>query len=916
MFLPIRVLIIEDNEDDMMLILRELRRGGFEPVYKHVETSEELLGALGSGDWDLVISDYSLPTFSAPDALKMMKKSGRDLPFIVVSGNVGEEIAVQLMRYGAGDYINKDNLTRLCPAILRELDEAKTRRLHAASESLSGRLWDILNNSLNEIYVFDSKTLLFKNANQAALKNLGYTLEELQQLHPYDIKTDFDKDNFSDKLQPLLSGETSNLQFQSSHLRKDKTQYPVETTVQLSTSKTEQVFFAIVLDITERVIANEEISSLARFPEENPAPIMRLNEKTEVVYANPASSAIRNYWQKIFSDASPDHWRQWVERCFENNEIVEFEEISDEKYYNWIISPTPDKKYVNCYGRDITRQKSAENDLKLAAQVFENTIEGIILTDADNRIIRVNPAFTQITGYGEKEVIGKDPLLLKSGKQDSAFFKHILKELQVRGIWQGELWNKRKNGEVYPEYLTVNAVKNEGQSIKNYISIFTDISERKEAEANIHQLAYYDNLTGLPNRFHIQEKLTIAIEQAQANGFPVAILHLDLRRFKKINEILGHKVADNMLELFSQRINQVLPSNTFFGRMEGDEFLLFANHTHIEDENSELIQTINKALETNFEITNQEIYLNCCIGVSHYPQDGDTVEALIKHAEAATAVAKKEEISLKIFSRELEVRGLKHISIENDLRKALEREEFILHYQPQIELETGKVVGVEALLRWNHPEHGLIAPLEFIPLLEETGLIIPVGDWIVREACMQNKRWSKLGIDTPRIAINLSAKQFNQQNLTRNINKIIKETNIKPNLIELEVTESTIMRQYDQVIKTLSELHESNIYLSIDDFGTGYSSLSYLKHFPIDVLKIDQSFVREIPENKDDTAIVNTIIAMGHNLNLKVIAEGVETLEQHDVLKEMGCELAQGYYFSRPLPPDECFSYLEKQSKL
>jgi len=910
--MSVRLLFVNDLKDDSTCILNELKHCKTQVVLHQVANIVDYENAINEQEWDFVISNTFSDAFTTEDIISISNNSTSSLPKNIVITDRKNSLLQNSRKNSNIHLVPNDDLNQVSTIINRNIDDIE----HCSSgiNLHEERMWEVLNNSQNEFYIFDSLSFGFTLVNQAALKNLDYTQEEISQLHPYDLLQEQSKETFLKLLEPLYTEQQKLLHFEARLQRKNGSHYPVDIRIQLSPYKSEKLFYAIVLDISERILATEEINTLARFPEENPAPVIRLAPDTSVLYYNPASKHIVNYWAGLFRKARPEHWQQWVDDCFEKDGNFEFEETTENKVYNWQLSAAPDKSYVYCYGRDITREKIAEHDLLQAGQVFDHSIEGIMITDSHNRIIRVNPAFTQISGYTELEALGKDPSFIKSDRQEKDFFQKMWEKLQSRGIWQGEIWNKRKNGEVFPVFLTINVIKNSIDEVSNYISIFADITERKEAQESLHRLAYYDSLTDLPNRFHIQEKLSLTLQKAKRKNLSLSIIYIDVKRLKKINETLGYAAADTLLEKISTRLSETLPSDVFLGRIAGDEFLLIAKNRRITNENSPLIQTIQKGLEEPFDIQDQELYVAICMGISHYPDDGDSVEILLKHAETAIAYAKKEDKNFKIFSSDLEVRGIKHISMESSLRKALEREEFILNYQPQFELSTNRIVGAEALLRWQHPENGIIPPLDFIPLLEETGLIIPVGDWVLQKACNQIKEWSEQGVVAPRIAINISAKQFNQRNLTQNITQIISESGVAPELVELEVTESTIMRNFDHVVKILTELHNSNIMLSVDDFGTGYSSLSYLKHFPIDVLKIDRSFVSEIPGNTDDTAIVNTIISMGHNMNLKVIAEGVETQEQRNCLSKLGCELAQGFYFSRPLSADDFLIYLNKHS--
>ena len=911
MFLPIRVLILEDQKDDCLLILRELRRGGFEPEHLLVETESAMTTALTIDSWDIILSDYTMPQFSAPAALKTLKKSKKDIPFIVVSGEVGEITAVQLMQHGASDYVNKNNLSRLCPAIQRELNDQRIRKQRQESEAVTNRLWDIFNHSLNEIYVFDANTFEFIAVNEAALHNLGYTLQEMKKKHPWDIKPSHNRESFQKRIKPIKDAQLKSLYFEDTHVRKNGTTYPIEIRLQIS-SEENPIFYAVILDITERKKTSEKIESLAKFPEENPQPVLRLNYNYDVLYNNPSSNQIIRTWNTNHYKKIPDSWKDIIDLCKSTKDYQLFEDKIDQRYYSWLLFPSKKGGYINCYGHDVTIQKETENGLRQSYQVFENINEGIMICDRNDIITAINPAFTKITGFSENLVIGVSASFLNADKNEKNFFRKGKSVAKLEGKWQGEHVFRNNSDSHVPVNLSISTIKHKNE-ISNYIYVFSDIAERKQTLKHIHNLSYYDPLTNLPNRLHIHEKLFDILEEADAADHTVAIIYLDLNRFKTINESLGHQTADRALALVADRLTNIVPEDAVLGRMGADEFIFLLEDTVISTDESNVVQSIANVFKESFELQGQETYINATLGVSHFPKDGLTSDELIKNAETAVVHAKRQEKPLEIYSDQFNTRNKEHIRLETDLRKALELNEYVLYYQPKIDLKTGGIVGLEALIRWIRPVVGLVPPGDFIPLLEETGLIVPVGDWVIEEACRQLNLWKEQGITDIKIAVNLSGKQFNQKNLVENILQILNTANISPEMIELEVTESTIMRQYDNVIKTLNELHDHKFLISIDDFGTGYSSLAYLKHFPIDVLKIDRSFVMEIPEDKDDIAIVNTIISMGHNLNLKVVAEGVETIEQMNILTAMGCELAQGFYFSRPLPAGEVARLLKKE---
>jgi len=901
---PIRVLILEDYEDDCLLLLRELRRGGFEPTHLRIDTPSEFESALEIYNWDIVISDYSMPAFSAPIALKILRNSNKDIPFIVVSGNVGEMIAVQLMQFGAADFINKGNLSRLCPAIQRELNKLRIKKERVAAEVITARLWDIFNYSLNEIYVFSATTFRFLVLNQSALHNLNFSMSEMKEKHPWDIKLPETKKLFLERIKPLINSKIKFLHFETQHVRKDGSSYPVDVRLQLSNEKTEPVFFATVLDITERKKAVGKIESIAKFPEENPEPVLRLSHEGEILYNNPSSKSLIESWKLENSNKVPSTWKTAVKTCSESLNNYLFEETINNRIYSWLLFPSATEKYINCYGRDITIQKESQNVLKQSAQVFNNISEGIMICDENDMITAINPAFSKITSFSQEDIIGRHATTVISDKVDYKTYRNFKSTAIKNGKWIGEFTFQKDNGNEVPVHLSVTTIKEEN-TVSSLIFVFSDIGERKLAQQHIHNLSYFDPLTNLPNRLHIHEKLFDLLEESSSLGQSVSVIYLGLNRFKTINESFGHQTADRALSLVANRLSDVIPNNAFLGRMGADEFIIIVNNCFIENDDNQIIHDLMRPFQKSYELQGDETYINATLGVSHFPENGTTVDALIKHSESAMACAKREEKSLAIYTNSMYTTNKEHIKFETRLRKALEKQEFVLYYQPKIDLKTREIVGLEALIRWINSEKQLIPPNDFIPLLEETGLIIPVGNWVIKEACQQIKTWEKEGIETVNISVNISGKQFNQKNVVSNIKNILDSSGVSPSMIELEVTESTIMRNHEKVIEILTELHDHKFQISIDDFGTGYSSLAYLKHFPIDILKIDRSFVMEIPEDKADTAIVNTIISMGHNLNLKVVAEGVETIEQMNILNEMGCELAQGFYFSKPLPAED-----------
>jgi len=680
---PLRVLLIEDSEDDAALTLRQLRKGGYAPSFKRVDTPETMRAALEVREWDIILSDYNMPEFSGPAALVLLHSTGIDLPFIVISGAMGEESAVSLMKAGAHDYIMKDNLVRLIPAIERELREAGVRR---------------------------------------------------------------------------------------------------------------------------------------------------------------------------------------------------------------------------------ARQR-AEADLHLSAKVFESSVEGVMIADRDARILRVNKAFTEITGYSEAEVIGQRPSVLQSGRHDKGFYRGMWQSINDNGYWQGEIWNRRKNGEVFPEWLTISAVTDATGEMTHLIGGFTDMSRQKQAEDRIQHLMYYDALTDLPNRVLFRERCKQAMSRARHSDKRVAYLHFDIDRFVNINDTLGHQVGDQLLQQVGQRLAGCVRQQDLVARFAGDEFGIGMTDIDREAPVDNLLQTVVGAFAEPFHAQEREIFLVPSIGVSFFPDDAMEFDELARFADTALHVAKRDGgANYHFYQKSMNANADDRLSMESALRRALEREEFQLYYQPQLSLKTGAIIGVEALLRWQRTDEDLVLPGRFIPLLEETSLIIPVGEWVLRQACRDHRAWIEAGSEPVPIAVNLSARQFRDKGLVTMIRQVLAESDVAAEMIELEITESCVMENPEDVLLTLEAFHEMGIRIAIDDFGTGYSSLSYLKRFPLDVLKIDQSFVADIPADEDDAAIIDTIIAMGHRLKLSVIAEGVETEAQADFLCQHGCDNAQGFFYDQPMTGEELVS--------
>ncbi len=566
---------------------------------------------------------------------------------------------------------------------------------------------------------------------------------------------------------------------------------------------------------------------------------------------------------------------------------------------------------------EITDRRNAEEKLRLAAAVFEHTLEGVIVTNAKILILAVNPAFSQITGYTEAEMIGKSPRILQSGKQSDAFYRLLWRELRRHGQWQGEIWNRRKNGEVYPEWLMINAVRNAAATVTHYVGVFFDLSRLKRSEERLEQLAHYDPLTQLPNRLLLKARLNTTLAKAQRSGVQAAVLFLDLDRFKQVNDNLGHTAGDELLQTLAQRLARRLRAVDTLARLGGDEFVVVLEDVHNEDSVAQVARTLLEVLHEPVMLSSgHQVQLGASIGISLYPRDGQTSAELIQHADSAMYLAKERGRNTYCFySSYLTQAAQLRLQTETQLRTALEQDKLTLHYQPLVRVEDGQIIGAEALLRWLDVTGKVIAPpAHFIPIAEESGLINQIGAWALRHACQQAAQWAQMGLPLTTLTVNLSTRQFIQSDLAAQIGKILTDTGLNASTLELEITENALMSQGNLSENTLLAISRLGVRLSIDDFGTGYSSLAYLKRLAINKLKIDKSFIRDIPHDASATEIVATIIAMARALKLEVLAEGVETAAQLTFLRQRRCDSYQGYLFSPPLPAAEFLQYLQRRS--
>ena len=994
---------------------------------------------------------------------------------------------------------------------LQMLEDITQTRLAAQKNQ---QLGNILEQSINEIYIINSKTLHFEHVNQGGINNLGFSLDELKNMTPLDIKPEFELASFTDLIRPLLNSEQNQLRFETIHQRKNGTCYPVEVCLQIYHNDPHYLV-SICLDISrrkamERSLVDERnllLSLIDNIPDyifcKNTAGEYLLCNKITANYFNqPVANIIGHTDFELVDPTMAQFFRQQDVAALAQDEVCVNEELITLPDGNQVVLETlktplkdSDGKLLGLIGigRDITQRKAheekisrlsnfyaslskinhaiihvnnekdlfatvcsitanlqqvnmvwiglpdacsqlvvpvavaginpdylthlvvsvdadrpegqgptglayrekrivtvndfqadpstapwhdnterqfgwgsscsipvlrnqspyavlnvyskeknifdeevlklmtelsldlsfaldfyaheaarrvAEEKLELSAKVFSQSREAIIITDKENNIISVNRAFTDVTGYEEKEVFGKNPKLLASGRQDKDFYRELWETLLKNNSWQGELWNRRIDGTVYPEWLSISVVRDEADDIVNHIAIFTDITQHKALEQQLEHLAHYDALTHLPNRLLLNSRVNYEIIVAERHKNTFALLFIDLDHFKNINDSLGHSIGDQVLIEVGQRLLACVREEDTVARLGGDEF----NILLVDSTMKGAVIVANKiitSLAAPIFYQTYQLNITPSIGISLYPENGDSYETLSKNADNALYQAKKlGRNRYQFFTPSMQQQSRRRLDLEIELRQAIARNELMVYFQPQVNTETRQIIGAEALLRWQHPVWGMVSPAEFIPVAEDCGLILTIGDWVLKQAVIQARQWHDAGFPLT-IAVNLSLAQFRANTLMETVEKTLAHYHLPPQFLELELTESIAMQTAERAIEITQQLTQLGIKLSIDDFGTGYSSLNYLQRFSLDKLKIDQSFTWNMIGNKDSENIVDAIISLAKSLNLKTIAEGVETQQQLEMFKEKNCDEIQGYYFSKPVPADEFNVLLE-----
>jgi diguanylate cyclase (GGDEF)-like protein/PAS domain S-box-containing protein len=828
--------------------------------------------------------------------------------------------------------IQKDN-ERYVVAVARDLTERKRAETQLSLQNAA------LNSTANAIVITD-KDGIIEWANPAFSLMTGYALEEAIGKRPKELVSSgtHTREFYQAMWNTIVSGQVWRGEIVNKH--KDGTHYTEEMTITPVSGEDKVIthYIAVKQNISSRKEAEIKLAQ----SETTFRGI--LNSITEAVYilgldgrfidVNHGAEMMYDYTRDELIGKTPEYLSapekndlpaliEAINRAFSGvpQQFEFWGKRKDGSIFPKSVSLVKgdyfDQPAIIAVARDITKLKEAEELLRESAAVMSSTHEGVVITDTTPHILAVNDAYTTITGYTRDETIGKDPGILNSGRQDKSFYEFMWKIIQKDGFWQGEIWNRRKSGEIYPQWLSISAVFNNQHQPVRYIGVFSDITKLKESQSQLEFLAHHDPLTRLFNRSAVESRMEQELEQAKRHDRQLSVLFIDLDRFKQVNDSFGHLIGDELLCSVAERLRARLREGDTLGRLGGDEFVLLATPLEEKHDAAVIARDILIALGEPFNLsTGHEVFIGGSIGISLFPDNGSTVAELTKNADAAMYLAKENgRNQFSFYTPELNADARKKLELENDLRRAVMHNELRLHYQPKVNIRSGRISGAEALVRWKKADGGWISPAQFIPVAEKSGVILTIGNWVIEQACSQIRIWLDEGLPEISIAVNVSARQFRSGHLDKLVKNALEKFNISPHHLELELTESMLMNEPERAIDTMNKLKKVGVKISLDDFGTGYSNFGYLRRFPIDSLKIDQSFVRGVAIKPDDAMIVDSIIGLAQRMKLHVIAEGVETAEQLHYLRANHCDELQGYYFSKALPADE-FADLLRSGKI
>lgn len=930
-----RVLIVEDLPADAELNEREIKSVLTYCVFERVETEADFLRALDEFAPDIIVSDYMMPSFDGMTALRLTLEKAPLTPFIIVTGSMNEDTAVDCMKAGAANYVIKQHLRRLGPAVVHALEEKTVRveRLRAREElkASEDRYRTLFEYNADGLLIADIQSKAFRYANRKMCEMLGYTREELLSLSVPDIHPGEDLPRVLKEFE-IQARKEKTLAEDIPCLRKDGTVFLADVNATPMEIDGRPCMLGMFRDITERKLAEKKLHEEAIrrniLIEQSRDGIVVLDQNGKVYEANNAFAAMLGY---SLEEVHTLHVWDWDLR-WPPEELLEMIRLVDDKgqhfetqhrrkdgtWYDVEISTNGavwgDHKLVFCVCRDISARKAAEREMQKLMTAVDHAADWILITNREGSIEYINNAVVLISGYSREELIGQSPRIFKSGRHDNKFYKNLWETLLSGNTFLGILINRKKNGEIFELHYTITPLIDGQGTITHFVGTAKDITQQKLLEERLEYTAYYDPLTGLPNRTLFTDRLIRSLEIAKEQEKPVAVVAIDIDRFTMLNDNLGYRLGDELLNRVGKRLSDAISSECTVARFGADNFgMVISDVKHSEDVIL-CIEKIRNSVQKPFTIFQEEIILTLSMGISLFPNDGDTPEILMNNADIALSKAKAGGMnSYQFFTADMNIKTSEFVNLQRRLFNALKAHEYTMHYQPYFDISTRQMVGMEALLRWNNPELGFVSPGNFIPILEETGMIVDVGNWIIETVCRQIKEWMDKGFKhriVP-VFVNLSPVQFRQKNLMEKIFQTIRQTGIYPSFLGFEITETSIMEDIDFIGNLITGLKKAGISVHIDDFGTGYSSLSMLRSLPVDSLKIDLSFIRDLSNSPDDASIVITIISMAHNLNLKTIAEGVETEEQWNILRILKCDMAQGYYFSKPVSAQDVEKYFE-----
>jgi diguanylate cyclase (GGDEF)-like protein/PAS domain S-box-containing protein len=807
---PLNILFVEDVENDVLLLVDHLQSAGLIFSWQRIDAERDMVVALRKS-WDIIFSDFSMPNFNGIRALEIVREHDPDVPFIFVSGAIGENTAVEAMRKGAQDYVMKQNLNRLPAAVDRELRKAQQRREHNQAEQILRKLSLVVKQATDSVFITDTEGHI-EYVNPAFEELTGYAADEIKNFTP---------------------------------------------TI-LASGKHDVAFF-------------------------------------------------QQLWQTI---TDGEIFTGTLINRRKNGQLFHEEKV---------ITPLKDKygriTHFVSTGRDITARVHAEEAHARLVSILEATPDFVAIFEPNGYLRYLNRAGRQMLGLSDEKDVTTyyvQDLFLEGTSQQQ--ISQALTTVSQDDVWNGETILRIAGGTGLPVSLVILAHRNTEEKVEYLSTIVRDISERKNFEAELQHQTTHDRLTDLPNRFFLIDRFTSALEYARRLGSHVAVLFLYLDNFKRVNDSLGHAAGDILLQQVAQRLKSCLRSNDTVARHGGDEFTIVASDLDDSENVLVILQKLHTAFERPVIIGSQEIYITFSIGIALYPHDGHQIEELLRHADVAMYQAKSNGPNqYRFYASDMNARSHELLALEADLRRALEHEEFLLHYQPQMELRSNRITAVEGLIRWQHPVRGVLSPADFVPLLENSGMIVPVGEWVLRQACRTHRIKREAGFDNIRVSVNVSAAQFNDAHLLDKVRRALEDEQMPQQSLELEITENILMRDPMTAVEVLQGMHALGARIAIDDFGTGYSSLAYLKRFPLDVLKIDRTFVNDLTNDRGDAAIIEASISLAHKLGLEVIAEGVETEEQFKFMHTHDCDLIQGYYLSPPLSRPELAKLLQNR---